>query len=87
MGGWMGIGPQMFGFGTAGPGGQTGAGGSAPESSGVSNTVMTPGAANPPLWSPDNPLFWFGLILAATAGLLTVSTSIDAGPLRGKASV
>jgi hypothetical protein len=41
----------------------------------------------PPLWSPDNPLFWFGAILLTAVGAITFSTSVDLGPLKGKASV
>ncbi len=33
-----------------------------------------------PLFSPDNPLFWFGALLAATLGLIAVSGSIRVGP-------
>ena len=40
-----------------------------------------------PLWSPDNPLFWFGAILLAAVGAITISTSVDLGPLKGKARV
>jgi hypothetical protein len=54
--------------------------------SGVQNAVTaSQGAA--PLYSPDNPLFWFGAILLVAVGAITVSTSVDLGPLRGKARV
>lgn len=78
----------LTGWGAQGPGGSSGQGGSGPVGSGmtgaVTNSTTSPA---PPVWSPDNPLFWFGVILAATAGLLTISTTFNAGPLKGKASV
>lgn len=33
-----------------------------------------------PLWSPDNPLFWFGAILAVTFGAAAVNASVRIGP-------
>lgn len=54
--------------------------------SGVQSAVTAQqGAA--PLYSPDNPLFWFGAILLVAVGAITVSTSVDLGPLKGKARV
>jgi hypothetical protein len=49
-----------------------------------------PGVADDvPLWSTHNPLFWFGVLLAGTLGLIAGSTSFGArvGPIRGRASV
>ena len=54
--------------------------------SGVTSAVVAKqGAA--PLYSPDNPLFWFGAILLVAVGAVTFSTSVDIGPLKGKARV
>jgi hypothetical protein len=44
-------------------------------------------AAAAKLWHPDNPLFWFGVIAAATFGLVAGSTSIKVGPFRASAGV
>lgn len=40
-----------------------------------------------PLWSPQNPLLWFGVILGATAGLIGLTVSGRAGPVAASASV
>lgn len=40
-----------------------------------------------PLWSPQNPLFWFGGVLLATFGLIGVSVAGRVGPARASASV
>jgi hypothetical protein len=80
---WMGIGPGAvtgFGAGQA----DSGSGG---VGSGVESTVVTRGGANAPLYSPDNPLFWVGVLLLATFGLIHVSTNVKAGPLKGAASI
>ncbi|MFL6144532.1 MAG: hypothetical protein ACJ72N_22050 [Labedaea sp.] len=59
-------------------------------------TSTTPGiarAAGPaphdqsPPWSPDSPLFWFGVVAALTFGLVAVSTSIRVGPARVSGSL
>jgi hypothetical protein len=46
-------------------------------------------AQHAPLWSPHNPLFWFGGLLLATFGLIGASVSVGgrAGPVRGRTSV
>jgi hypothetical protein len=78
---WLGINAgAITGFGGAEPGG--GSGGVA---SGVDASVTSPSISGAPLYSPDNPLFWFGLFLLAAAGLIVVSTSVKAGPLRASA--
>jgi hypothetical protein len=78
---WLGIGPgAITGFG--GQGADHGSGG---VSSGVSGAAQTAAGAAPPLYSPDNPLFWFGLFLLAAAGLIVVSGSVKAGPFRASA--
>jgi hypothetical protein len=33
-------------------------------------------------WHPDNPLFWFGILLATTFGLIGAATSVRVGPFR-----
>ena len=84
---WDDIGPAMLGFGAQGPGGSSGAGGSGPVGSGLSSAVATAGGAAPAWYSPDNPLFWFGALLVAATGLITISTSAKAGPFKGKAVI
>jgi hypothetical protein len=36
-----------------------------------------------PLWSPHNPLFWFGVVLLVT-GFAAASTELRVGPFRAK---
>lgn len=50
-------------------------------------TAVTAEQGTAPLWSPDNPLFWFAAIALAAVGAITVSTSVNLGPLKGKARV
>jgi hypothetical protein len=42
-------------------------------------------AAQP--WNPDNPLFWFGVIAAATFGLAAFSTNVRVGNAKAGLSV
>lgn len=42
-------------------------------------------AAQP--WNPDNPLFWFGVIAAATFGLAAFSTNVRVGNARAGLSI
>lgn len=42
-------------------------------------------AAQP--WNPENPLFWFGVIAAATFGLAAFSTNVRVGNARAGLSV
>ena len=42
-------------------------------------------AAKP--WHPQSPLFWFGVIAAATFGLMAVSVSGRVGPVKAGVSV
>jgi hypothetical protein len=35
-----------------------------------------------PVWSPDNPLFWFGVLAAASVGLMGYSTTVRVGPAK-----
>lgn len=37
-------------------------------------------------WHPDSPLFWFGVTLAVTLGLIGASTSIRVGPYKAAIS-
>lgn len=47
------------------------------------NQAAGPGLHNSlPLWSPENPLFWFGLLLAGSVGLVAVSSSVRVGSAR-----
>lgn len=43
------------------------------------------GAEKP--WHPDSPLFWFGVVLAATLGLIGAATSVRVGPIKASTSV
>lgn len=54
---------------------------------GLQAAAQTQSGVGAPVYSPDNPLFWFGALLLAAAGLIAVSASVKAGPLQGKASV
>jgi len=54
---------------------------------GVEGNVGTAGAVHPPLYSPDNPLFWFALVLALAGGLIYISTEVKAGPFKAGASI
>ena len=80
---WSGISPAAItGFGLGSPDG-----GSGGMTTGVDGAVGTAAGAHPPLYSPDNPLFWVGLLLLAGFGLVHISTSFKAGPASGSASV
>jgi len=35
-----------------------------------------------PVWSPENPLFWFGVLAAASVGLMGYSTTVRVGPAK-----
>lgn len=39
-----------------------------------------------PLTSPENPLFWFGVLTAVTLGLVGASSQLKFGPFRVSAS-
>lgn len=54
--------------------------------SGITQSIVS-GEGAAPLWSPDNPLFWFGALLLGAVGAITLSTSVDLGPLKGKAKI
>lgn len=38
-------------------------------------------------WHPSNPLFWFGVIAAATFGLMAVSTTVRVGKATGTVAI
>ena len=79
---WSEIGPgSITGFGALA---DRGSGGMA---SGVESNVATASSNSAPLWSPDNPLFWFGVGLLAVGGFLGVSEWVNVGPIRERASV
>jgi len=49
--------------------------------------MISPNAVDhDPPWHPDNPLFWFGAVLAVTFGLIAVSTSVKVGPFKAAVS-
>jgi hypothetical protein len=58
----------------------------------VSMGALAPGTSSPlevggtrKPWHPDNPMFWVGVLLAATFGLVGASTSIRVGPFKASA--
>jgi hypothetical protein len=79
---WSEIGPgSITGFGLVADRGSGGV------PSGVEGAVATRTSANPPLYSPDNPLFWVGALLLVVGGAVGLSGWVDVGPVKGKASV
>jgi hypothetical protein len=60
-------------------------GGSGQLSPGV--VASTPPANMEPWYSPDNPLFWVGLVIAFGTGLIYVSTHWKVGPAKGSITV
>lgn len=40
-----------------------------------------------PLWHPDNPMFWIGVAVLATVGLIGSTVRVKAGPIRAGASI
>jgi hypothetical protein len=44
-------------------------------------------AVKSPPWSPDNPLFWFGVIAAASVGLMGYSTTVRVGPAKAGVAI
>src|SRR5262249_11849843 len=50
--------------------------------------VQSSATSHPPVWSPDNPLFWFGGLLLATGfGLFAISGSVKVAKTRVSGSV
>lgn len=48
------------------------------------NIAATPSAgpslsSKSPPWSPDNPIFWFGIVAAVSVGLMGYSTTVRVG--------
>lgn len=43
--------------------------------------------ALPQIWHPDNPVFWVGVIAAASVGLIGFTVTGRAGPARASAGV
>lgn len=43
-------------------------------------SVLDAGGDKP--WHPDSPMFWFGILLATTFGLIGAATSIRVGPFK-----
>jgi hypothetical protein len=80
-------------WGTINPGTITGFGGGGVDSgsggllSGLSGSVGTRGSIHPPLYSPDNPVFWLAVVLALAGGALAVSTHARLGPFKASAAV
>ncbi len=78
---WAPSGPGRYGLTQGGP--VT----TAPtELSAVATPAEGAAAAGQP-WSPTNPLFWFGVIAAATFGLMAVSTSVRVGKATASVSL
>lgn len=54
------------------------------------HSIATPskaGADQGRLLSPENPLFWFGVLGAVTFGFMAFSTEAKAGPIKAALSV
>lgn len=75
--------PSAYGLAVAEPAPGGGAVTTARAEPGIARSAVNPQAG---LAHVDNPLVWFGLLLAATAGFIGVSTSARIGPLRGAVS-
>jgi hypothetical protein len=79
---WSEIGPgSITGFGAQSDGGSGGV------RSGVTSAVATASGSAAPIYSPDNPLFWVGILLLTIGGAVGLSGWVDVGPIKGKASV
>lgn len=52
---------------------------------GIERSAVVAPADNAQPWHPDNPIFWFGAIAAATIGLIAANASIRVGPFRASA--
>lgn len=79
--GWAPAGPAAYGlsYGAGSPAAGTGL-----------ESVPTPSAeaiGELQLWNPANPLFIFGVLAAATFGLMAVSTAVRVGPAKVSASL
>lgn len=61
--------------------------GSGGVSTGVESAAATRAGDNPPLFSPDNPLFWVAGLLLVVGGAVGLSGWVDLGPIKAKGSV
>jgi hypothetical protein len=52
----------------------------------ASVATAVPEAHTPP-WSPQNPLFWFGVVAAASIGLMGYSTTVRVGPAKAGVTI
>lgn len=43
---------------------------------------MSSVTGQPPIYHPDNPVFWFGVLMAFVTGLVAVHTHVKVGPFR-----
>lgn len=55
-------------------------------------TAATPSAgpafsSKAPPWSPENPLFWFGVVAAVSVGLMGYSTTVRVGSAKAGVSI
>lgn len=55
-------------------------------------TAATPSAGpalsiKAPPWSPENPLFWFGVVAAVSVGLMGYSTTVRVGSAKAGVSI
>jgi len=58
--------------------------------SGAALPATTPGAGSTNVgkpWSPDSPIFWVGVLVAAAIGLVGASFKVHAGPAHAGASI
>lgn len=49
---------------------------------GVAAAVSTAGINEPPLWSPDHPMFWVAGLILVAVGAAGVSGAVRVGPVR-----
>ncbi len=72
----------ITGFGDRSDGGQSQTG-----TSGLQGAAQNPPVGSAPPWSPDSPLFWVGVAIAATFGLIGFSTHYHVGRAKGSLTV
>jgi hypothetical protein len=80
---WLELNPGQI-TGAGGQGADQGSGGLR---SGLTSAAQTATGPTPPLWSTDNPLFWFGGLALIVFGGITISSVVDVGPLKGKLKI
>ena len=49
--------------------------------------AATPPGNMAPIYSPDNPVFWVGVLIALGTGLIVISTHWKVGPSKGSVTV